>query len=195
MARRSDHTREELQSLMLEAGWKIVGEEGFSALTARRLAGEVGYAPGTIYNVFGSMDGFILTLNARALDELYDTLNAYTDEDPVSGMKALAAAYIKFTQERGPYWRMLFTHRVSADTEIPDWYREKVEKLFEPLQTLLKPLYGEDRAEERRLAARTLWASVHGMCMLQDTGRTGLVMDGAVERMADYLIDRFVAGL
>ncbi len=71
MARRKDHSREELKDLILQAAWKIVGAEGYEGLTARRVAAEIGYAPGTIYNLFASMDDLCQQLCGRTLDDLY----------------------------------------------------------------------------------------------------------------------------
>lgn len=67
MARRSDHTRDELRTLILEAAWSIIGQENAEGLTARRVASEIGYAPGTVYNLFESMDDLILNINLRTL--------------------------------------------------------------------------------------------------------------------------------
>lgn len=38
--------------MALEAARRIVREEGLGALTARRVAGAIGYSPGTLYLVF-----------------------------------------------------------------------------------------------------------------------------------------------
>ena len=40
------------------------------------LADAIGYAPGTIYNVFTSMDALYLQVNGRTLDMLYGILNS-----------------------------------------------------------------------------------------------------------------------
>ena len=48
MARRADHTKEELTELVLRAGEAPIENEGFSAFGARRVAGGIGYTVGTI---------------------------------------------------------------------------------------------------------------------------------------------------
>ena len=68
MARRSDHSREELYALILDSARSIVEEDGFSGLTARRVASSIGYAPGTIYNLFSNLDDLILHLRGKVLD-------------------------------------------------------------------------------------------------------------------------------
>src|SRR3982751_4334159 len=108
MARRKDHSREELKALILDAAWKIVGREGLSGLSARGIAAEIGYAPGTIYNLVNSMDEVGQQVCGRTLDELYDVLNSSECNDPkqppLRNMKKMAALYMQFARERRPYW-------------------------------------------------------------------------------------------
>ena len=198
MARRNDHSREELRNMMLDSAIRIAGSEGFDALTARRLAREIGYAVGTIYNVFKTMDDLYLAVNGHTLDALYalmeKTLADNKGKQPVDQMKALAASYIKFTREQAPYWRMLFGHRLPPGHTLPDWYAGKVEKLFEPLGGVLAALYGPQDKDRIRKATKVLWAAVHGMCVLQDTGKVDLTLDGGdIQELADFLVDSFTA--
>jgi AcrR family transcriptional regulator len=65
MARRSDHSRDELYNLAMTAARDIVRREGMAALTARGLATAIGYSPGTLYNLFDSLDELALQ-NAAA---------------------------------------------------------------------------------------------------------------------------------
>ena len=45
MARRSDHTRDELRRMALDAARAIVEEDGLRGLSTRRLAKAIGYTP------------------------------------------------------------------------------------------------------------------------------------------------------
>jgi len=200
MARRSDHTREELKDLILATSWKIAGNDGFEGLTARRIAAEIGYAPGTIYNLFESMDDLYLQINARTLDRLYAILCGAACNDPAKSpaknMKKMAGLYMEFAQGNRPYWLMLFNHRLPDGRKVQPWYQEKIDRLFDPLENLLKPLFGAKQDKKRKMAARVLWSSVHGLCFLQETGKIALVGDKApAEAMASYLIDTFLAGV
>lgn len=200
MARRADHTREELKNLILDTAWRIVGREGFDGLTARGIAAEIGYAPGTIYNVFQSMDDLHLQINSRTLDMLYSVLNgaefSNPSKDTVRNMKAMASQYASFARQHRAYWLMLFSRQFSAGWQAPSWYEEKIERLFEPLENLLKPLFSPRQASKRKMAARTLWASVHGICFLEQTGKVPSVdKREPVGEMTAMLIDAFVKGL
>lgn len=200
MARRKDHTREELNALILEAAWQIVLKEGLPALTARRLGTEIGYAAGTIYNFFASMDELYLQLNARVVDMLYDVLSdpACLDpkKSPVQNMRTMSLRYMDFARRYRPLWLMLFNVQLPEDRQHMQWYQEKIDRLFVPLEQLLTSYYKKGQEDTRRMAARILWSSVHGLCFLQETGKIPVIgKKSAAAEMAEYLIDTFVAGI
>ena len=62
MARRSDHTREELRRLILQAARRIIRDKGVAALSARKVASDIGYTVGTIYQHFNGMDAILITV-------------------------------------------------------------------------------------------------------------------------------------
>ena len=156
MARRSEHSREELENLLLQQACLIVGAHGFEGLTARKLADAIGYTPGTIYNVFHSMDELYLRINGETLDTLYGILSAPECSDParspVENMKFMAAQYKIFCNNYRPYWLMLFEHRLSGGKDVPLWFAEKIEKLFEPLESLLHDFYDALSVQQQRIS-------------------------------------------
>ena len=200
MARRSDHTRDELKEMILETSWEIVKNHGFEGLSARNIAKKIGYAPGTIYNLFESMDDLYLDINSLTLDKLYDVL-ASTEcrsetSTPIQNIKKMAHLYREFAKEYRPHWIMLFTQALPDGKQPPAWYQEKIARLFEPLEYLLKPLYTKEQSREHKMAARVLWASVHGLCFLEETGKIPLISNQEnPPDMTGYLIDNFVSGI
>ena len=68
MARRNEHSLIELKAIVLNAAETIITEEGFAALTIRKIAMEMGYTVGSIYMVFASRAELILHINARTLE-------------------------------------------------------------------------------------------------------------------------------
>ncbi len=200
MARRSDHTREELKDLILKASSKIVETEGFAALTARRIAQEIGYAPGTIYNLFSSMDDLYLNVSVGTLERLRSLLASpecnNPKKSPVQNIKKMAQLYRDFARSYRPHWLMLFTHTMAEGQDAPAWFYEKIDCLFEPLEGLLESFYTPNEARERKMAARVLWSSVHGLCFLEETGKMPLISNSeTAPDMAGYLIDNFISGI
>lgn len=199
MARRSDHSRDELKTLILNESWNIVKQDGFEGLTARKIAKNIGYAPGTIYNLFDSMNDLYLAINARTLDLLYKTLSHSACNDPNKtprdNMKTMSLRYMHFAKEHKPYWLMLFNLKLSEEEKLSDWYQEKIDRLFDPLEKLLENTLKTSKHQNKKTAARVLWASVHGLCFLQETGKISIISEqNDSQHMAEYLIDSFLDG-
>jgi len=171
MARRQDHSRDELKQNIIDAAYKIVQEQGYEALTARKVASDIGYAPGTIYNLFNSMDALNLHLNLITMDNLYAVLsevspdNAKTKDDLID----MAARYYEFSKQNKNHWLMLFQTSLPDGQDYPDWYSAAIAKIFEPLESIIAPLYKDKHAQ--KMAARGLWASMHGIIFLEATGK------------------------
>lgn len=200
MARRNDHSRDELKDIILNTAWEIVGTDGVEGLSARRIAKDIKYAPGTIYNLFESMDDLILHINARTLDLLYEVLNAKECHDntktPATNMKVMAHRYMAFAQEYRPYWLMLFRHPLPESRKNMKWYKDKIDQLFTPLERLLSPSFSDTDNRKLCVAARVLWASIHGLCFLQETGKIPVISkNNKTPDMAGFLIDTFVRGI
>ena len=68
MGRRSDHSRDEIRNMAIDASAKIVETEGFKSLTARKVASKIGYTVGTLYHVFRNFDDLVIHMNARTID-------------------------------------------------------------------------------------------------------------------------------
>ena len=62
MGRRSDHGREELEALILDAGRQVLAEGGYARFSAREVAKRIGYSVGTIMHVFGNVDGLMVAI-------------------------------------------------------------------------------------------------------------------------------------
>src|SRR3546814_19197358 len=68
MGRRSDHSREELEALILEEGHRHMAESGFATFSSREVAQRIGYSVGTLYNVFGSYARLVAAINTPPFD-------------------------------------------------------------------------------------------------------------------------------
>ena len=194
MARRSDHSRDELYELTLEAARKIAEQDGLRGLASRRVARDIGYTVGTIYNLFEDLDDLIVHLNGRTLDDMYEALAKIPLADgPENSVRALATGYIAFARGRPKLWSVLFEHHLPEPRQLPDWQDTKIHRLFGLLEQALEPLFPPDGEAERRHAARVLWAGLHGICALESLGK--LAAAESAETMADTLVTCFLAGL
>jgi AcrR family transcriptional regulator len=196
MARRSDHSREEIKEMALNAALTILEEEGIKGLTARKVATAIGYTVGTLYLVFKNQQEMVLQLNACTLDDLDAWLEARSGrgDTPAGCLQKMAEAYIDYAVEKSARWNLLFDTVVEEGNELPDWYLMRLGRLFGRVERMLSPLSMQHEALEIERAARVLWASVHGICTLKIRHRLDLAGNQTTEEMAQMLIDNFLRG-
>ena len=196
MARRSDHSREEIKEMALNAALEILEQEGAKGLSARKVAGAIGYTVGTLYLVFKNQQEMVLQLNARTLDDMDAWLEARSSgcSAPRECLLTLAEAYIDYAVQRSARWNLLFDTVVAEGEVLPDWYLERLGCLFGRVERMLAPLKDDHDAQEIERAARVLWASVHGICTLKIRHRLDLAGSQSTEEMAQMLIDNFLNG-
>jgi AcrR family transcriptional regulator len=180
--------------MALAAAREIVEADGLRGLTVRRIAGKIGYAGGTLYNLFENLDDLIVRLNGETLDALYQSLTAKPlDGDPEAAARDLAAGYTAFTRVHPKLWSLLFEHRLPDGKVLPAWYHEKIARLLGLVERALAPLFAPGREAERHHAARVLWSSLHGICSLETGGK--LAVAGPAESLTESLIANYLAGL
>jgi AcrR family transcriptional regulator len=194
MAKRSEHSLEELKALVLVAAEAIVIEEGFSALKVRKIAVKIGYTVGSIYMVFANMADLIMHINARTLDAIAAQLEQVQNHGTEQSVETLAKTYLSYASQNFNRWRNIFDYRLPSDTEIPDWYQEKVDNVFAPVKLLFAEIVPELSEEQRNSAARSLWCGIHGICVLSLTDRLNKGGIDNVEEMIVLLVRNFMRG-
>jgi AcrR family transcriptional regulator len=198
MGRRSTHTPQQLRVLILDAAQEIIEAQGLAGLSAREIARRVGYSPGTIYNIFANLDDVVLNVEARVLEALDARLSDLQRENAASAedrLVRIAHAYLAFTQERPRLWNLLFEHHMPAGTELPAWYRQKLERLTGQIERALASHFPPGREADGQRAARVLWAGLHGITALATADKSSVVTAETARRLIDDLIGTYLAGL
>ena len=196
MGRRSSHTPEELRELILQSATDLIEKTGLSGLSAREIARQIGYSPGTLYNVFADLDDLILTIESRLLDRLANRLaEVPPNDDPVQHLCDLAAVYLSFTQEKPRLWNLLFEHHMPHDWKVPAAFQARMEALLTCVEQAIEPLIPNDDTGRAQRAARVLWASVHGITSLATADKLSNVTPENAALLVDDLMRTFLAGL
>ena len=171
MARRNDHSRDELRKMSLEAAEDILSREGAGALSVRRIAQSIGYTHGTLYLIFRNLDGLLLELNGRTLDALTARLGtALAGADtPRARLDALAVTYLDFARTHTARWRLVFEHHLPPDEATPAWLGERIARGFRVLDSALAD--GATPGRRRDTLAAALWAAIHGVTVLAVDGK------------------------
>ncbi|MDC0611343.1 WHG domain-containing protein [Vibrio sp.] len=193
MARRNDHTREELINLTLTKVQEFLADHSYHELSLRKIANMIGYVPSTLVNIFGSYNLLLLHAVAQTLDELALEAKSVVcpSESSEDALIQLAHCYHNFAL-RHPYrWQLIFEHNMNGE-DLPSWQTERISTMTGMLETLLK-LLGPDHTEEEVLtASRVLWAGVHGITLLSvdDKFFAGANVDG--KALIDNLIRQYL---
>jgi len=182
--------------MALIAAEAILAKEGHKGLTARKIAGAIGYTAGTLYLVFEGLEDLMLQINGRTLDALYEWLRARSQptEDPVNSLMTLAEAYIAYAEAETQRWNLLFEFSAYDEKDLPGWYLSKLGKVFGLAEAALKPMARNRSSAEIQQAARVLWASVHGICTLKIGRRLDLVGGKSTSQIVRVLIENFLKG-
>ena len=189
--------RARMQIKLLRAAEQIIEVEGLPQAQARRIASEAGCAIGTIYNVFGGLDGLILAVNAQTLRMFgHAASTALQRTDPAdieARLLALALAYFDFAVTHNRRWRALFDHQPSMATAGTDDVLREQNALFKLVETAVGTALTS--AEERTRAARALFASTHGIVVLAVGARIDASQLAETERQLRFVVKLFAKAL
>lgn len=164
MGRRSDHTRVELEALFVDEARRQLCACGLARFSARDTAKRVGYSIGTLYNVFGSLDGLLLAVNARTLQLWSAHLRARLDAAEGDRIAALVAGYFEFAAGEPLAWTALYEHHMADGGAAPEGYQALAGELMAIVGgEIARELPGAD-SERVQALARSLVAVVHGHC-------------------------------
>jgi len=197
MARRNDHSRKQLRAMAISTARKIVSEEGFQALSARRVAREIGYTVGTLYLIFKNLDDMILALNEQTLTELYTSLESSTESQANASelVEKICLSYLSFAIKHRHLWVLVFEHELPAQQEMPSWYAEKIAMGIHLIELVLCQLVPKAKTEIINQSARSIWGGVHGVCMLAVSKKLDLTgIESAEDQVVD-LTQKYLRGL
>lgn len=182
--------------MAISASRNIIMHEGLAALSARKLANEIGYTAGTLYLVFSNQDDLILHINAVTLQDLYSQLAAAVSRcrKPESCILKLGHEYVRFAVENRHLWNAIFEHRLPEGQKPPAWFQARIVQLYDLVETQLERFTNANRFDTH-LAATALWSGVHGICVLGLTDKIESSSEKLIQSLVDSLINNYLAGL
>ncbi|WP_342360749.1 TetR/AcrR family transcriptional regulator [Terrarubrum flagellatum] len=193
---RRSRQRTEMARLAVE----IVENDGLAGLQARRIAERADCAVGTVYNLFGDLDGVIIAANEETLREIMAACSEALAQMDQAGaaedrLIALARAYASYAEAHPKRFDALFTHRAAADREFPESFTKLTDDLFALLGRVFADATAPMDAHERDVAARALWASVHGIVTLGLQDRVGLLTREEIAPAIGHIVKAAVRGM
>lgn len=192
MGRRSDHSRAELEKLIIDAGHALMAEQGFARFSARTVAKRIGYSVGTIYNLFASNDELVLAINTRTFVLWAEHLRAALDAAGEDRIRALVEGYFAFARNRSNLWMAIYDHRLPEGMAMPENDARERAILTNIVMAEVAAALDAPADEAVRELTRSLIAMVHGHCAFAVTGSFALMgeqrpMEAALARVRESL--------
>lgn len=194
MARRNDHSRDEIKALALDAAEALLIEEGVAGVSARKVATRIGYTAGSLYQVFANLDDLYWQINLRTLKRLNSALFPRQSLGAAEQLAGLASDYVTFAKQHHALWSLLFEHRSASSCSMPEALSQQIEHLFQEIEVLLARLNPRADSEQVRFAARAVWGGVHGVAVLTLRDKLFLQQTTAEQAILASLIENFING-
>ena len=183
---RKQRERAERERLIVATARELAEQQGWDAVTTRRLAERIEYSQPVLYSHFRGKREIIGAVALEGAAELATAVRAATSaaNGPHERVAALARAYLDFAERNPAVYDALF----QLDGGLPYAQEDTPEPLKDAFAALLECL-AEVAGDGVRpgLFTEVFWASLHGLATLTRTRR--LLPEDAEQRV-ELLVDR-----
>lgn len=183
------HLKEDL----IKALRTTLKKEGLEGLDVRKIAHVAGCSVGTFYNHYRSLDDLVISFNGSTLDILsvcmFDEITAKDTAKEI--INKICRNYIAFAENNYTEWLLLLEHSLAI--EIPEWYKEKSDHLFQKVAQIFQPILRGEKKETER-AVKILWSSLHGICSLTLKNRLRLKQRQNLLELCQELFHNYILG-
>ncbi len=117
---RRQREKKDQRQKILDAALEIINQEGFAALSMRKLADRIEYSPASIYLHFDSREHIARELSAAGYAQLLDRLTAAaSNPNPIERLTAVNQSYVAFGLEHPETYRLIFMGDSGYMTAVP----------------------------------------------------------------------------
>jgi AcrR family transcriptional regulator len=183
---RKERERADRERLIVATAREIAEQQGWDAVTTRRLAERIEYSQPVLYSHFGGKRGIIGAVALEGATEMAAAVRAAASgaNSPRERVAALAYAYLDFAKLNPAVYDAMFQldgGLTFADEETPAPLKDAFAALLESL--------GEVAGDgvQPGLFTETFWAALHGLATLTRAGR---LPPQDTKRRVELLVDR-----
>lgn len=193
-----------IKTAILTTALKLMCDEGFEALSMRKLAGRLKMTAANIYNYYQNKDDLYLAIQTQGFQMLADRLQEIYDSGKPGQEKLyeMMRAYLAFGTEFPDYYEIMFSRNTPKYADYKGTPMEpaaSVEKqtalkLADITVRAIRDLYaGKEAISESEALYRTVlvWSALHGVVNLLSSRVLPEVMetgDALMERMFQDLL-------
>lgn len=190
----------DLRRQILDASRQILIEQGYGALSLRRIASTIGCSATAIYLYFDNRDALVHSLIDEGFDLLYDRVAAAAaaprdPQDALDGLRRIAWEYIAFGLENPEYYEIMFLLNPREMARFPTEKYRRAARSLEPFADELRAgiAAGRLRPVDPRGFVNVVWASLHGGTAIVLARRLDVRIDR--ERFLRALLENTLLGV
>ncbi|OZE25787.1 hypothetical protein CH262_10625 [Rhodococcus sp. 05-2255-1e] len=159
------YVADNLRTRLVDAGVRLLENEGQGGLTIRAVTREAGVSHGAPRRYFPTLSALAAAVARVGLVDLSTALNsaAQQSDSPRDALDAMAHAYVQFAARRPAMFALIFRHDLLEGSG--ENLRGQSRPLFEALTSTLDAVVPENP----QFTALRLWTSVHGIAALHAT--------------------------
>lgn len=183
--KRRERQRQQMRVRLLEAARDIAAEDGWNAVTIRRIADKLEYTAPILYQYFSSKESLLIELMMVGFAELTDQLKVAAQAPAPERLAAMAEAYWAFAFTSSELYQAM-----NGMDGVPFGTAEtplEAKAAFRTLRTALQSIAEARGAElaDPTGAVDIVWAFLHGCVSLAMAGRVA----GGVERAKTLMLN------
>jgi len=176
-----------------EAAARLFASAGYSAVTMRAVAAEVGCSPMTPYRYFASKEHIFAVVRAEAFRRFADAQERGIRgvEDPEERLRALGRVYADFAIRDPDSYRLMFELGQAPVSDHPELLRESERAWCVIRDAVGTAIEAGVLSGDPETVAHVFWAGTHGIVSLELAGKLqlGHRLEDLIEPMAQTLIE------
>lgn len=197
ISERKQRQLEAVRSTILQQSWQIVEEEGWQALSIRKIADAIEYSTPVVYKHFESKDAILEAFSKEGYALLADRLLQAKAAKAAPGdrLMAIARAYWDFATAHPKHYQIMYGLGIPTCEMV----REigEVKQVSDVLHAAIEEaiLAGKNPDTDSHLKATTFWSILHGliaMTMISAPGgpeKARLTLEDAVNGFVKALMN------
>lgn len=190
--------KEEVRSSILATAWQIVKEEGWQALSIRKIADAIEYSVPVVYDHFVNKECILLEFAREGFCLLAKKMQQAKNKhnNPEQQLKAMADAYWNFAFKNKEYYQVMFNLGIPCnEADDCSCLPEKIS-----FRSLVSGSITEILTKNKRtdisvcMKSHTFWSVIHGLISIKMM-RTSDVSDDLNKLVMDDAIEGFIKNL
>ena len=157
----------DLRVALIEAGLRVLHKDGLDKLSLRGVAREADVSPMAPYRHFKDKQALLAAISENGFKELYESLEQARMEKP-GNIDHAGLAYLRFAQKEPDNYRLMFTHKILCEGEVPESLKDISDSAFGSLVENIDIGIAQGSIEptDSLHLAVSAWALVHGVALL-----------------------------